>query len=245
MVDDEPELVAVLRAYLEREGFQVRTASDGQQALEATEQRVPDLILLDWMLPGLDGPEVCRRLRARHGVPIIMLTARSDEVDRIVGLELGCDDYITKPFSPRELVARVRAVLRRARGQGPVRAERPGAAGPPDAARHGRLQVGDLVVDLDAHRCWVQGREVQLTPTEFKLLAALASHPGRVFTRLQLVERVQGFAFEGYERTIDAHIKNLRQKLGDTPKNPRYIGTVYGVGYRLLFEGEPPEPDRR
>ena len=233
VVDDEPEIVDVLRAYLEREGFNVRTAYDGHQALAAAEARLPDLVLLDWMLPGLDGPEVCRRLRARSNVPIIMLTARGDEVDRIVGLELGCDDYVTKPFSPREVVARVRAVLRRAR------------AGRLEGSRDGVLRVGGLVVDTEAHRCWVDGREVQLTPTEFKLLTVLAAHPGRVFTRLQLVERVQGFAFEGYERTIDAHIKNLRQKLGDTPKNPRYIATVYGVGYRLLSGGEAAEPDRR
>lgn len=254
VVDDEPEIVEVLRAYLEREGFAVQTAGDGRTALELARSRHPDLVVLDWMLPGLDGPEVCRRLRAESDVPIIMLTARGDEVDRVVGLELGCDDYVTKPFSPREVVARVRAVLRRARaapggsgggsggggGPAPAGGGAAGAAGvrPEASGRDGVLRVGGLVVDTEAYRCWVEGREVQLTPTEFKLLAVLASHPGRVFTRLQLVERIQGFAFEGYERTIDAHIKNLRQKLGDSSRSPRYIATVYGVGYRLVAGGE-------
>ncbi|HEY8486274.1 MAG TPA: response regulator transcription factor [Limnochordales bacterium] len=256
VVDDEPEIVEVLRAYLEREGFAVQTAGDGRTALELARSRRPDLVVLDWMLPGLDGPEVCRRLRAESDVPIIMLTARGDEVDRVVGLELGCDDYVTKPFSPREVVARVRAVLRRARaappggsgggsesGGGPAPAGGGAAAGaagvrPEASGRDGVLRVGGLVVDTEAYRCWVEGREVQLTPTEFKLLAVLAAHPGRVFTRLQLVERIQGFAFEGYERTIDAHVKNLRQKLGDSSRSPRYIATVYGVGYRLVAGGE-------
>ncbi|HEY8498512.1 MAG TPA: response regulator transcription factor [Limnochordales bacterium] len=227
VVEDERQIVEVLEAYLKAEGFAVRWAADGREALELARREPVDLILLDLMLPGLDGREVCRRIRADSDVPIIMLTARDDEVDRVVGLELGADDYITKPFSPREVVARIRAVLRRSR---------PGARWSRRSADDGKpvYRVGPLVVDLARHQAFVGERELDLTPTEFKILAALASHPGMVFTRLQLVERVQGAAFEGYERTIDAHIKNLRQKLEDDPRNPRYIATVYGVGYKLV-----------
>ena len=251
VVDDEPEIVEVLRAYLEREGFSVRAAFDGPGALAAFEARMPDLIVLDWMLPGMDGRDVCRQIRKRSDVPIIMLTARSDETDKLIGLEIGCDDYVTKPFSPREVVARVRAVLRRTRS--------PGVS--PDAARVTPdrasavagfvstgsdepapvVRVGELVVDPARFECRLAGRPLRLTPTEFKLLEVLASSPGRVFTRLQLVERVQGYAFEGYERTIDAHVKNLRQKLGDDPRRPRFIATVYGVGYKFVSGGEQSE----
>ncbi|WP_324716263.1 response regulator transcription factor [Carboxydochorda subterranea] len=247
MVDDEPEITQVLRAYLEAEGFRVVIAGDGLEALGLARSRGVDLVLLDLLLPGLDGREVCRRLRNESDLPIIMLTARGDEVDRVVGLELGADDYITKPFSPREVVARVRAVLRRAhaRSQGGA-APAPGAGAAPVArgAEDEVHRVGELTVDVPRHQATLRGRELELTPTEFKILATLASHPGRVFTRLQLVERVQGMAFEGYERTIDAHIKNLRQKLGDDPRHPRFIATVYGVGYKLVPQESPPSGGR-
>ncbi|WP_324669157.1 response regulator transcription factor [Geochorda subterranea] len=240
VVEDEAQIADVLQAYLEAEGFGVLRASDGEEALELARRERVDLVLLDLMLPKLDGREVCRRIRRDSDLPIIMLTARDDEVDRVVGLELGADDYITKPFSPREVVARIRAVLRRSRhgsdAGGRRRsegAERPGDAQPV-------CRVGPLVVDPARHQAYVGERELDLTPTEFKLLAALASHPGMVFTRLQLVERVQGAAFEGYERTIDAHIKNLRQKLEDDPRHPRFIATVYGVGYKLVTPRETP-----
>ncbi|MDW8069731.1 MAG: response regulator transcription factor [Anaerolineae bacterium] len=218
LVEDEPRMRQVVRAYLEQAGFRVIPVGDGPSALHAFRRERPDLIILDLMLPGMDGFEICRMLRRESGVPIIILTARVEEEDRVVGLELGADDYITKPFSPRELVARVRAVLRRAQGE----------VAPPAVIR-----IGDLVIDLDRREVRAGGREVHLTPTEFELLATMARHPGRVFTRLQLLEQVQGVAYEGYERTIDAHIKNLRQKIEPDPKNPQYVLTVYGVGYKL------------
>ncbi|MDR7422627.1 MAG: response regulator transcription factor [Armatimonadota bacterium] len=217
VVDDEREIAEVLRRYLELEGFRVVSAADGRAALTAFQRERPHLVILDLMLPEIDGWEVARQIRAAGGVPIIMLTARDEEVDRLLGLGLGADDYVTKPFSPREVVARVRAVLRRTAGE----------LAPEVVA------VADLTVDLarmEVHR----GEEaVVLTPTEFRLLAALARAPGRVFTRLQLIDLVHGHAFEGYERTIDAHVKNLRQKLEPDPHRPRYVLTVHGVGYRL------------
>ena len=176
----------------------------------------PDLVILDLMLPKVDGREVCRRIRESSKTPIIMLTARDEETDKLLGLELGADDYITKPFSPREVVARVRAVLRR------------GTREATDLVR-----AGDLTIDLLAHEVSLQGRRVDLTPTEFRLLEILAGHPNQVFTRMQLIDRVQGHAFEGYERTVDAHVKNLRGKVEPDPRNPRYIMTVYGVGYKF------------
>jgi len=221
VVEDEPRMRQVIRAYLEQAGFHVIAVGDGPSALHAFRRERPDLIVLDLMLPGMDGFDVCRAIRRESGVPIIILTARVEEEDRVVGLELGADDYITKPFSPRELVARVRAVLRRAQGE----------ISPPAV-----LRVGDLVIDLERREVRVGDREVRLTPTEFELLTAMARHPGRVFTRLQLLERIQGAAYEGYERTIDAHIKNLRQKIEPDPRNPQYILTVYGVGYKLREE---------
>jgi len=216
VVDDEPQIVGLLRSYLERDGFDVDEAADGEGALEATRRVRPDLVLLDLMLPRLDGREVCRRIRDMGQTPIIMLTARDEETDKLVGLELGADDYITKPFSPREVVARVRAVLRRV------------ARGGPEVIR-----VGELVVDLRAHEVSLEGRRIDLTPTEFRLLEIMAGHPNQVFTRMQLIDRIQGHAFEGYERTVDAHIKNLRGKVEPDPRNPRYILTVYGVGYKF------------
>jgi DNA-binding response OmpR family regulator len=217
VVDDEPKIVQLVRDYLERAGFAVSTARDGNEALMRAHQERPDLIVLDLGLPDLDGLEITRRLRRDSGVPIIMLTARDDETDKVVGLELGADDYVTKPFSPRELTARVRAVLRR-------------HAGDADAEV---LRVGDLIVDIPRLRAEVSGRAVDLTATEFQLLTALARQPGRVFTRSQLLDAIHGVAFESYERAIDAHVKNIRRKLEPDPRTPRYLLTVYGVGYRL------------
>jgi len=216
VVDDEPQIVDLLRSYLRRDGFTVEQAVDGEAALAAFGRLRPDLVILDLMLPKVDGREVCRRIRDASHTPIIMLTARDEETDKLLGLELGADDYITKPFSPREVVARVRAVLRR------------GTREATDLVR-----AGDLTIDLRAHEVSLQGRRVDLTPTEFRLLEILAGHPNQVFTRMQLIDRVQGHAFDGYERTVDAHVKNLRGKVEPDPRNPRYIMTVYGVGYKF------------
>jgi two-component system alkaline phosphatase synthesis response regulator PhoP len=218
IIEDEPELVRVLRAYLEKAGFTVWSASRGDAGLAAFEHKKPDCVLLDLNLPGMDGLDVARQIRRKSNTPILILTARVDETDQLIGLELGADDYILKPFSPRVVVARIRAVLRRGE-----------AAGQPAEV----LRLADLEIALDAHTVTRDGLPVELTPTEFNLLAALASQPGRVFSRLQLLEAAQGNAYEGYERTIDAHIKNLRAKLEPDPKNPRYIETVFGVGYRF------------
>ncbi len=218
VVDDEPKILQVVTGYLEQAGFQVVTARDGPTALSIFRHEKPDLVILDLMLPGMDGLEVCQIIRRESGVPIIMLTARAEEVDRLIGLEMGADDYVVKPFSPREVVARVRAVLRRAAGE----------IAPPEV-----LRAGDIVIDLARHTVEVAGKAVDLTPTEFDLLVALARYPGRTFTRLQLLEQIQGSAYDGYERTVDAHIKNLRAKIEPNPKQPRYIVTVYGVGYKL------------
>jgi len=217
VVDDEPKIVRLVRDYLERAGFTVSTARDGTEALMRAHQERPDLVVLDLGLPGLDGLEVTRRLRRDSGVPIIMLTARDDETDKVVGLELGADDYVTKPFSPRELTARVRAVLRRHAGQA-------------DAEL---LRVGEITLDVPSLRAEVSGRALDLTASEFQLLTALARQPGRVFTRSQLLDAIHGVAFASYERAIDAHVKNIRRKLEPDPHAPRYLMTVYGVGYRL------------
>lgn len=219
IVDDEARIVELLRAYLERDGYQVLPAYNGREALDLARQERPGLVILDLMLPEVDGLEVCRAIRRESNVPIIMLTARDEEADKLVGLELGADDYITKPFSPREVVARVRAVLRRA-----------SASPEPDE----RVGVGTLLIDPQRHEVYCDGKPVTLTPTEFKLLEIMARSPGRVYSRLQLLELVQGEAYEGYERTIDAHIKNLRDKLGGFRQDPGCgIVTVYGVGYKL------------
>jgi DNA-binding response OmpR family regulator len=218
VVDDEPQIVQLVRDYLERAGFEVLVARDGPSALEAVGRHHPDLVVLDLGLPGLDGLDVTRRLRATSAIPIVMLTARSDETDTLIGLELGADDYVTKPFSPRELVARVRAVLRRAEA----------AAAPAD-----RVVVGDVELDLPRMRVTASGRRVELTPTEFGILTVLARSPGRIFTRAQLLDAVHGVAFESYERAIDAHVKNIRRKLEVDPRAPRYVQTVFGVGYRF------------
>jgi len=219
VVDDEAKILKTVRAYLESAGFRVVTAGDGQMALTVYRHESPALVILDLGLPGVDGLDVARTIRRDADVPIIMLTARVDEADKLIGLELGADDYVTKPFSPRELVARVRAVLRRAGGERE-------APQPP-------IVAGDVTIDLERRRVSVSGQVVELTATEFDLLVVLARHPGRVFTRLELLDRVQGYAFEGYERTVDAHVKNIRQKIEPDPKQPRYLLTVYGVGYRF------------
>jgi DNA-binding response OmpR family regulator len=218
VVDDEPKIATLARDYLEHAGFAVLTAGDGPSALTTIRQRRPDLVVLDLGLPGLDGLDVTREIRRDSTIPIVMLTARDDELDKLLGLELGADDYLTKPFSPRELVARVRAVLRR-------------ADRPPDAAE--TIRAGDVVLDLPRMRAEVGGTGVDLTPTEFQLLATMAARPGRIFTRAQLLDALHGIAFETYERAIDSHIKNLRRKVEPDPRSPRYILTVYGVGYRF------------
>ena len=219
-VDDDQKLLELLSAYLLQNGFAVLEATNGPDALELAQREAPDLIVLDLMLPGLDGWEVCRRLRKTSDVPILMLTARDEEADRLIGLELGADDYVTKPFSPREVVARAKAILRRSRREMPAENE---------------LRQGPLVMLMEQHRVLLHGKELELTPTEYKLLETLAAKPGRVFSRLQLVEQVQGYAFEGYERTVDAHIKNLRRKLGE---EQQLVQTVYGVGYKWSSEAE-------
>ncbi|WP_033309266.1 response regulator transcription factor [Streptomyces iakyrus] len=221
VVDDETKLRALVRDYLEREGYRVLEASEGRQALDLARTAHPDLIVLDLGLPGLPGEEVARLLRKTSDVPIVMLTARAAENDRVMGLRLGADDYVVKPFSPRELVARVEAVLRRARG--------PRAAVEETAVSYGD---GQLRVDAERREVHADGQPVELTRTEFDLLAALASRPGRAWTRMELVGRVQGHTFEAYERTIDVHVKNLRRKLGDTPPS-QVVLTVPGVGYKL------------
>jgi two-component system alkaline phosphatase synthesis response regulator PhoP len=218
IIEDEPELVKVLRSYLEQAGFHVLTAYRGDSGLSTWEHKRPDLVLLDLNLPGMDGLDVAREIRRKSNTPIIMLTARVEETDQLIGLELGADDYIPKPFSPRVVVARVRALLRRSEAA-------------PNATQV--LHIQDLEIDLDAHAVTRQGEPIELTPTEFSLLVTLAAQPGRAFSRLQLLENSQGSAYEGYERTIDAHIKNLRAKLEIDPKKPRYIETVFGVGYRF------------
>lgn len=221
IIEDEFELVKVLRSYLESAGFTVLTAHRGDAGLSTWEHKRPDLVLLDLNLPGVDGLDVARAIRRKSDTPIIMLTARVEETDQLIGLELGADDYILKPFSPRVVVARVRALLRRSENT-------------PSAPEI--LRQADLEIDLVSHTVHRGAIKLDLTPTEFSLLAILAREPGRVFSRLQLLEDSQGTAYEGYERTIDAHIKNLRAKLEPDPKKPRYIETVFGVGYRFSKE---------
>jgi DNA-binding response OmpR family regulator len=220
VVDDEPKIVRLVRDYLEHAGFAVIVARDGREALMRARAEHPDLVVLDLGLPGIDGLDVTRSLRRDSGVPLIMLTARDSETDRVLGLELGADDYLTKPFSPRELVARVRAVLRRNQ---------------PEAAED-VIRRGELELDMPRLRATVAGRQVSLTASEFQLLATMARQPGRVFTRAQLLDAIHGEALEAYERAIDAHVKNIRRKLEADPRHPQYLQTVYGVGYRLADE---------
>jgi DNA-binding response OmpR family regulator len=217
VVDDEQEIAGIIRAYLERDGYQVILAHDGRNALQLVRRESPDLMVLDLMLPLISGWDVCRSVRKESNLPIIMLTARDEVSDKIVGLELGADDYVTKPFDPKELVSRVKAVLRRFQS-------------PPKTL----LRVSDLTIDTEKRRVFRGDESVNgLTPSEFDLIRILAETPGRVFTRMQLLDRLQGDAYEGYERTIDSHIKNLRRKIEVDAEHPRYIITVHGVGYKL------------
>jgi DNA-binding response OmpR family regulator len=221
VVDDEPKIVRIARDYLERAGFNVVTVGDGRSVLPMVRSAKPDLIVLDLALPEMDGLDVTRGLRKESEIPIIMLTARDDEADRLVGLELGADDYIVKPFSPKELVARVRAVLRRW-----------------DGARAGTevVRAGDLVLDIPRMQASLAGRTLNLTPTEFQVLVVMARQPGRIFTRGQLLEAVHGIAVESYERAIDSHIKNIRRKLEPDARHPRYVLAVHGIGYKFTDE---------
>jgi DNA-binding response OmpR family regulator len=218
VVDDKAELRKLLKSYLAEEGYEVVSAADGQEALFAARHEKPDLILLDLMMPEMGGFEFMRSYRRSSDTPIIVLTARLEENEKVLGLELGADDYVTKPFSMRELAARVRAVLRRF--------EKSGSGGE-------ILRQADIVLDRSGRILTVAGQPVDLTPSEFDLLATMLAAPGRVFSRLELLERTQGAAYEGYERTIDVHIRNLRTKIEADPSNPRYIETVYGAGYRF------------
>ena len=218
IVDDDTKLVELLQLYFQKDGFIVYTAYDGLTALKTARDKQPDILVLDLMLPGMDGWDICRTLRRDSDVPILMLTARDEESDRLVGLEIGADDYVTKPFSPKEVVARVKAILRRTK-RATVKTE--------------PVRMGDVVIDLEQYQVTKGGQAIELTPTEFKILELLAANPGRVFSRLQIVEQIQGYSFEGYERTVDAHVKNLRRKIEENPKEPEYIHTIYGVGYRM------------
>jgi DNA-binding response OmpR family regulator len=225
VVEDEPQIAQLVQRYLERDGFRVAVACDGPQALELFARMRPEVVVLDLMLPGVDGWEVCRRIREESRCAVVMLTARDAVEDRVQGLELGADDYVTKPFSPRELVARVRAVLRRQRWGG-----------------REILQVGDLVVDFPRRRVRRAGKPVPLTATEWRVLETLASQPGYVLTRWQIIDRAYGGSFEGFERTVDVHVKNLRQKLEPNPQEPRYILTVHGVGYKFAQPSHGADP---
>ena len=226
IIDDEPWVHEVVRAYLERDGFIVYGATVGSDGLELAMTKRPDLVVLDLMLPDLSGEEICRRLRERSDVAILMLTAKTSEDQRIAGLGLGADDYVTKPFSPRELVARAKAVLRRTAG------------GEMPLVELLRFDAGRLEIDSVRHEVRVAGEAVDLTPSEYKLLLALAQYPGRAYSRFELINRVQGHDFEGYERTIDAHVKNLRRKIEPDPGKPGYVETVHGIGYRLGLHRE-------
>jgi DNA-binding response OmpR family regulator len=228
VVDDEPQIVKVLKAYLENAGFQPVIAMDGKTALSRFKSEQPDFVILDLNLPGMDGLDVCRAIRRESNSPILMLTARIEETDKIIGLELGADDYVIKPFSPREVIARVRTILRRSA---------------PEPTIQEIIKVNELTIDTVQHTVKLGGRMIDLTPTEFDILVVLAKQPKRVFSRLQIMEAAQGNAFEGYERTIDAHIKNLRNKLEPDPRNPRYIQTVFGVGYKLQGDADAQQPD--
>ncbi len=218
VVDDDAKTVELVKLYLNRDGYRVITAFDGNEALRLARENSPDLIVLDLMLPGLSGLEVCRILREESDVPIIMLTALTTDDDRLKGLDLGADDYVTKPFSPRELAARVRAVLRRL----------PGERGPD------KIEYGAISLDFLKHEAFLDGKPLNLTPIEFKVLGTLVKEPGRVFSRAQIIDKALGHDFNGFDRTIDVHILKLRRKLEPDPHHPRYLTTVYGAGYKLL-----------
>ncbi|MCL6638887.1 MAG: response regulator transcription factor [Firmicutes bacterium] len=219
IVDDEDKIRDMVANYLAQEGYRVVEAADGEQALRVLRQEQPDLVVLDWMLPGKSGLELCKTIRGQGGTAVIMLTAKTEEVDKLLGLELGADDYVTKPFSLRELAARIKAVLRRVSGG--------------DVHHHETIRIRDMEIDLDGREVKVKGQKIDLTPTEFKILSVLAATPGRVYSRLQLLDAVFGYAYEGYERSIDTHVSNLRKKIEPDPSSPEYITTVYGTGYRL------------
>ena len=221
VVDDEKKIVDIVKAYLERDGFSVATAYNGRSALEAVKRSSPDIIILDLMLPEISGWDVCRNLRKVSDVPVIMLTARDEATERIVGLELGADDYITKPFDPKELVARVKAVLRRSGNK---------------VIKERVIKINGIEINIEKRRVTKGNKIIEFTPFEFDLLKVMAEHPGRVYSRMQLLDKVRGEAYEAYERTIDSHIKNIRKKLEADPEKPKYIFTVYGVGYKV--EGE-------
>jgi DNA-binding response OmpR family regulator len=225
VIDDDRNIVQLVRMYLEKDGYQVAVGYDGDEALDVARSFKPDLVVLDIMLPGLDGHEVAKRLRWDSDVPVIMLTARTAENDKLVGLDLGADDYVTKPFSPRELLARIRAVLRRAPGSDEL-------SGPEE------LSVGRLTIFPRRRQVVVEERQVQLTPTEFNLLKVLAMSPGQVFTRAQLIERAFGYDFDGFERNVDVHITSLRRKLDAGSTRGKLIKTVYGLGYKLEPDSE-------
>jgi DNA-binding response OmpR family regulator len=218
VVDDEKKIVEIIKAYLEKEGFQVITAYDGKAAIDSALKQHPDLVILDLMLPEISGLEVCRFIRKESDMPVIMLTARDEVTDKIIGLEMGADDYVTKPFDPKELVSRVRAVLRRSE---------------PKEHPQEIIRIGDLIIDVQKRQVSRDKTVFELTPNEFDLFKVMAENPGQVFTRMQLLDRVQGDAYEGYERTIDSHIKNLRKKIELDPEHPRYLITVFGVGYKM------------
>jgi two-component system, OmpR family, alkaline phosphatase synthesis response regulator PhoP len=218
VVDDEPQILKVLTVFIENAGFDVVVSMDGRKTVAAFQQEQPDFVILDLNLPGMDGLEVCRAIRKESNVPILMLTARSEEADKLIGLEIGADDYIVKPFSPREIVARIRTIMRRTTAE---------------VERSELIQVDDLVIDLQKHTVQLGGRDIDLTLAEFEILTILARHPRRVFTRQQIMDQAQDMVFEGYDRTIDAHIKNIRIKMEPNPRKPIYIQTVFGLGYKL------------
>lgn len=220
LIDDEPEILTLVRDYLSREGYSVLTAINGLEGMELIEREKPDLVLLDWMLPGISGIEICKRLRETSTIPIIMLTAKSEEIDRVLGLEFGADDYIVKPFSLRELAARIKTVLRR-------------SAGVSQETVSSVIVRGELSLDISSHKVLKRGQEVLLTPTEFNILHLLATRPGTVYSRLQLLRQAMGEEYLYYERSIDTHVSNLRKKIEDNPSEPKYIETVFGVGYRF------------
>lgn len=222
IVEDDEKLAALIQTYFQKEGFATIVVHDGLSGVRLADERRPDILVLDLMLPGLDGWEVCRRIRKNSDVPIIMLTARDDETDRLIGLEIGADDYVTKPFSPREVVARAKVILRRTHKQPLAQITR----------------IGNLLIDTGRHEVRKGDELIELTPTEFKILELFTANSGRVLSRLQIVEKIQDYAFEGYDRTIDAHVKNLRRKIEDNPKEPRLIQTVYGLGYKFSGLGE-------
>lgn len=219
IVDDDEKLTKLLQMYFEKEGFITWVAHEGFEAIKLIREKKPDIIMLDLMLPGIDGWEICRRVRRETDIPILMLTARDEETDRLIGLEMGADDYVTKPFSPREVVARAKVILRRSKKNAPLRTD--------------AIKIGNLSINYERHEIRTDGDLIDVTPTEFKIIELLTTNPGRVYTRLHIVEFIQEYAFDGYERTIDAHIKNLRRKMEDNPKEPQYILTVYGVGYKF------------